>query len=110
MKFKSRQMTHREIQLVGALLSQARFDLSVAENWPRWKVVELSDGGMGSFRFDRSRVVGQLRKASEVEFLDQDGVYVSVALLVDQENQPSEVDVFKADFSEVQRLPDSWGA
>jgi hypothetical protein len=67
-------------------------------------VEEMNDGGMGSLRFvgraDRrfGRCIG------EAKFDDADGVPVSVALNADQRGELFELDLWKVDFSPLQRI------
>jgi hypothetical protein len=67
-------------------------------------VEEMNDGGMGSLRF----VAGPDRQfgkcVGSAEFNDADGVLVSVALNVDQRGQLFELDIWKVDFSPLQRI------
>jgi hypothetical protein len=61
--------------------------------------------GMGSLRFGSpdDRKFGSC--VAEAEFTDADGVPVSAALNLDQFGEMFELDLFKADFSPVQRIP-----
>lgn len=68
----------------------------------------LNDGGMGSLRFSSASenpklgaVLGQAR------FVDADGVPVSATVNVDQHGDLFELDVWKADFSPLQRWPEA---
>jgi len=62
-------------------------------------VVELDDGGMGSLRFVTGADTTMGRQGGELIFIDDDGVEVLVTLIVDEENNPFEIDVWKTDFS-----------
>jgi hypothetical protein len=69
-------------------------------------VAPMNDGGMGSLLLfpDRSgRRFGA--RIAEVNFYDSDGVLVSATLNVDQKGEPFEVDVWKVDFSVLNRWP-----
>ena len=69
-------------------------------------VEPLADGGMGSFRigeFVADRKLGHA--VAEVHFRDADGVFVTAVLNVDTQDQLFEVDVWKVDFSPLQRWP-----
>ena len=65
---------------------------------------EMVDGGMGSllFRGSEDRKFGAA--AATLEFKNNDGVLVSVALYVDQSGAPFELDVWKVDFSPTAKL------
>jgi hypothetical protein len=65
-------------------------------------VEDANDGGMGGILFishvnNADRSIGQ--KVAETEFLDEDGVLVSVELNLDNNNQLFELDVWKVDYS-----------
>ena len=72
-------------------------------------VQEMNDGGMGSLRFiaqgEGTRRLGQV--VSEAEFLDEDGVLVTVTLNLDQNGRLYELDIWKTDFSPLKKIPDS---
>lgn len=66
----------------------------------------LADGSMGSFRigeFAAARKLGY--SVAEVHFSDADGILVTAVLNVDTQDQLFEVDVWKVDFSPLQRWP-----
>jgi hypothetical protein len=65
-------------------------------------VEDADDGGMGGIIFisqinNADRTIGQ--KVAETEFIDEDGVLVSVELSLDNNNQLFELDVWKVDYS-----------
>ena len=65
-------------------------------------VEDADDGGMGGLRFishinNADRTIGQ--KVAETEFIDEDGVLVSVELSLDNNNQLFELDIWKVDYS-----------
>lgn len=65
----------------------------------------MNDGGMGSLRFvgEEGRKFGSI--AAEANFRDEDGVAVSVVVILDQHGALYEFDVFKADGSCLRRFP-----
>ena len=66
----------------------------------------LADGGMGSFRIGEFAAVRELGySVAEVHFSDADGILVTAVLNVDTQDQLFEVDVWKVDFSPLQRWP-----
>ncbi|MCK1651415.1 hypothetical protein IVA88_08165 [Bradyrhizobium sp. 149] len=67
-------------------------------------VEEMNDGGMGSLLFAGSADRRFGKCIGEAEFDDADGVLVSVALNVDQRGELFEVDLWKVDFSPLQRI------
>ena len=59
---------------------------------------------MGSLRLS-GRKTGLLHVAAELEFTDVDGVPVSVALFVDDDGTPLELDMWKVDFNPLIEIP-----
>jgi len=69
-------------------------------------VEPLADGGMGSLRIGGAATDRELgRKVAEVHFADADGTAVIAALNVDVDDQLLEIDIWKVDFSALQRWP-----
>lgn len=71
-------------------------------------VADMQDGGMGSIRFLTSehapaRHFG--RAITQAEYIDEDGVLVSIVVNVDQKDDLYEVDFWKVDFSPLKRYP-----
>jgi hypothetical protein len=74
---------------------------------PEIRVRELEDGGMGSLSFVSSKLrrsIGQV--AGECSFPDADGVLVVAALLLDEDGDLYELDLWKVDFAPLIRIPD----
>ena len=105
---KSNKMHHFHLALLHRLLAACGQAVPRKINPANVRFTYLQDGGMGSVRVaeegieDNGRRFGA--KVSELIFVDQDGVRVSVSLHVDQFGNPLEIDVFKADFSPVVKL------
>ena len=74
---------------------------------PESLVEEMQDGNMGSLRFVTleypDRRYGSM--IVEAEFTDADGVLVSVALNLDDRGNLLELDIWKVDFSPIERYP-----
>jgi len=70
-------------------------------------VEDMQDGGMGSIRFlTPSKSSRQLGKAvAKGEYIDEDGIPVSIVVNVDQDGELYEVDFWKVDFSPLRRYP-----
>ncbi len=70
----------------------------------------MDDGDMGSLllihkdEVSESRVFGE--QVSELQFVDLDGVDVIASLNIDKEGDLYELDIWKTDFSKLQKLPD----
>src|ERR1041385_6082799 len=90
----------------------AHLALLAADVDPAWvegvKVRPLSDGNLGSLQLaPRGALASEHRfgkKAAEYQFTDADGVLVLVALNLDQDGRPFELDVWKTDFSPLIRI------
>ena len=61
-------------------------------------VEDMLDGGMGSLRFssDEPRRLGAV--VAEADYVDMDGVPVSIVINVDQNGQLFELDIWKVNF------------
>jgi hypothetical protein len=70
-------------------------------------VADMQDGGMGSIRFLSSEHAARHlgRAITQAEYIDEDGVLVSIVVNVDQEDEIYEVDFWKVDFSPLKRYP-----
>lgn len=71
-------------------------------------VQQMNDGGMGSLRtcsIRADRMLGRI--VAEGEFRDADGTPVFVAINEDQYGELFELDVWKADFSPLIRIPEA---
>ena len=104
----ARPLRARERKLVEVLLSdtwtQADLDARLASSL----VEDMQDGGMGSIRFLSScpmeRHVGET--LAEAEYIDEDGVPVSIVINVDSCGELFEVDIWKVNFSPLLHYPD----
>ncbi|WP_426059098.1 DUF6984 family protein [Hymenobacter sp. B1770] len=73
---------------------------------PTIEVEDMNDGGMGSLRFASSkpnRKRGSVTAA--LQFNDDDGVPVLVALYLDKEGELYELDSWKVNYSPLIRIP-----
>jgi K+/H+ antiporter YhaU regulatory subunit KhtT len=95
-----RHLTDEERELVA-------FMLGSAAALPKDTLVEpMADGEMGSLRFVSDREDRKFgAELSRTTFVDSDGVAVSAILHADQFGQLFELDIFKADFSPLKRIP-----
>lgn len=97
----------RRIQPHERPLIDALFELAGLPPPPDATLVEsMDDGGMGSLVFEpEGRKLGGT--LCECQFTDADGVLVLVALNVDREGIPLEIDIWKVDFQPLVRWPES---
>ena len=106
---RSRLLRQEEIDLVQALVGTVPKSQFVTEDLTIYEVVDLSDGRMGSIRFLTSNEKGRGYSGTiaETEYVDEDGVTVSIALSVDNTGELYELDFWKVDFSPLSRYPRS---
>jgi hypothetical protein len=68
-------------------------------------VLELKDGKMGSISFDLQKKKTRHRQIVEAEYLDSDGILVSIELTEDSEGNLYELDLWKVDFNPLITYP-----
>ena len=100
-----RPLRIEEDLLVRALLEQVSANGNLRQQLDNALVRDMADGGMGSFEFagDKNRTLG--RCLVEAEYVDCDGVQVSIVLNADQNGRLYELDMWKVDFAPVQEYP-----
>lgn len=96
-----RHLTEHERLLVDHLATLAKLPVDTAT----LLAAPMNDGGMGSLRFatDKASRFGSM--ASETSFEDEDGVYVLASLYLDKQGNLLELDVWKVDYTPLQRWP-----
>lgn len=99
------------MRLIGFLIESASLKLS--HNWEDQLMVQpMDDGGMGSMVLSHTpnnnteRIFG--RQVSDCTFADRDGVKVLASLYVDQHDEIYELDLWKVDFSPLQKIADTF--
>ncbi len=102
---QERSLREDERGLLRALLSNRPDFHRLAEEISTGKVVDMSDGGMGSVKFiiPDGRSLGMT--LVEADYLDEDGVLVSIAVNADDQGGLYEVDFWKTDFSPLKQFP-----
>ena len=105
----SRHLSDNEGLLVSALINASASKWSYLQSEvSSIAVSEIDDGGMGSLKFgaenEDDRQLGE--SICEAEFIDDDGVAVSVALNVDRQGRLYELDIWKVDFSKLIAIPE----
>jgi len=94
-----RVLSFDEKTLVHQLLELSGLDCLPSGWLDSARVVEMDDGGMGSLRFISSGGSAEaVEQVAEISFSDVDGVLVSVALNVNGQGVPAELDVWKTNF------------
>ena len=69
------------------------------------RVTDMQDGGMGGIRFVRREPQSFGKGLAEAQYLDSDGVLVSITVNSDSNGQLLELDFWKVDFSSLRRYP-----
>jgi len=69
-------------------------------------VQDLNDGGMGSIRFLAQSDVRFSGEIARAEYIDRDGVLVSITINSDQYGELHEMDFWGTDFSPLKRYPE----
>lgn len=102
---KPRALRLEELDLVRGLIALHNDDAQLAHQIEGGLVHDFRDGGMGGLRFagPEGRSLG--RKVAEAEYVDVDGVTVSIVLNADQNGQLFELDIWKVDFSPLKKYP-----
>jgi hypothetical protein len=69
------------------------------------RVEDMHDGGMGSVRFLTGDQAMGAKPLAEAEYVDDDGVLVSIVINADVNGRLREIDFWKVDFSPLKRYP-----
>lgn len=70
------------------------------------RVVSMNDGGMGSLKFCSNQPDRRFgREIARGDAQGSDGVWLSIALNLDATGALFELDIFKGDFSPIQKMP-----
>ena len=99
-----RVLRQEELNLLGAMLKN---DDLVASLSTDVQVRDLHDGGMGSieFLFENIERPRHARCIAEADYMDSDGIPVSIAVNVDQHGKLFEIDIWKVDFGRLKTYP-----
>jgi hypothetical protein len=101
-----RLLRSEERELIQALSREIYCPAEIERKLAHALVYDMLDGGMGSIRFGAKDAGNRFgRVAATVEYIDSDGVLVSIALNLDDQGDPFEVDFWKVDFSPLRRYP-----
>jgi hypothetical protein len=97
-------LRQQEIALLAAILKDHYLAASLST---LDRVRDLSDGGMGSIEFlgMTSSARRHARCVAEADYMDADGIPVSIAVNVDQDGRLFELDIWKVDFGKLRSYP-----
>ncbi len=100
-----RPLRKEEIELIFSFLGTTTHDVGLMDVLQSSRVIDMRDGGMGSIRFVKTkpRVFGKVLR--EAQYIDVDGVCVSITINTDNLGDLFEVDFWKVDFSPLKRYP-----
>ena len=103
-----RKLRDNERDLIAAML-KGKPHAVMMDTLSACNVEDMQDGGMGSIRFmNESGAERRLGEAiAEADYIDEDGVLVSIVLNTDTSGRLYEVDFWKVDFSPPRRYPSS---
>lgn len=97
-----RDITQQELNFVKGLLSLAA--VTIQYTIPQ-TVLNLNDGGMGSIQFIENSLNNYYKDLITVEYIDTDGIPVSITLTITVDNLLYDLDFFKADFNKLCHYP-----
>lgn len=101
-----RSLRAEEYSLIRALLGNVKDGESLLHELKHAQARDMSDSGMGSLEFAGGRrSLGRL--LVEAEYVDCDGVLVSIALNADQSGRLYELDMWKVNFAPLKEFPTS---
>jgi hypothetical protein len=100
-----RSLRPEEAALIRALLSGIYPPQTLESSLRSSRVSDMQDGGMGSIRFlgSKSKTYGTV--LVEAEYVDSDGVPVSITVNADKQGQLFELDFWKVNFARLKRYP-----
>lgn len=99
-----KSISDEQLPLISHLIELAKLDVEISSI----QLEPMDDGGMGSQKFSSASIDSKYAgHAAEVAFMDADGIEVSATLDVDQFGNLFELDMFKADFSKLEKWPDT---
>ncbi|WP_338762481.1 hypothetical protein [Massilia sp. METH4] len=101
----SRSLRMEEDLLIRAMLRDVADEEWLLNEIEHARVCDMDNGAMRSLRFagDDRRSLGP--RLVEAEYVDSDGVLVSLALNVDKDGRLYELDIWKVDFSPLREYP-----
>ena len=95
---RPRSLRAEEAALIRSMLRECKDCAALMPQVDIAMVEDMPDGGMGSLRFssDGTRSLGAV--VAEADYVDEDGVPVSIVVNVDQKGQLFELDIWKVNF------------
>lgn len=102
---RPRALRAEEAKLIRSMLGASKDSAALMRQVDVGTVQDMLDGGMGSLRFssDEPRRLGSV--VAEADYVDIDGVPVSIVINVDQNGQLFELDIWKVNFLPLECYP-----
>jgi len=104
-RMPERHLRAAESELIRSLLARVLGGEELARSLSNSVVSDMADGGMGSIRFIAAPPQVMGKHLVETEYMDSDGVLVSIALNVDSQGRLYELDFWKVDFAPLNQYP-----
>lgn len=102
--------TEKELILLRFLVQNSKY--TIPADWEDGLLVKsMHDGGMGSLKLlphGQEVSYHSTKTASQLEFLDKDGVRILASLDLNDDGVMAELDLFKANFEPLVEFPDSY--
>lgn len=102
---QARSLRDEERALLMALLSSHQNFHHYENEIANAKVYDMADGRMGSIEFIASREQRLGMTLVKAEYIDVDGVSVSICINADNQGHLFELDIWKTDFSPLKQYP-----
>src|SRR5471030_1011171 len=102
---RPRSLRAEEATLIWSMLQAYKDSAALMRQLDIAMVEDMLDGGMGSLRFssDETRSLGAV--VAEADYIDTDGVPVSIVVNVDQKGKLFELDIWKVNFFSLECYP-----
>jgi uncharacterized protein DUF6984 len=104
---EDRPLRSAERALIATMLAGKYDSQRLALRLAQGRVREMQDGGMGSIRFLETKHSARTcqQPIAEAEYVDEDGVLVSIVINLNDDGDLCEIDFWKVDFSPLVRYP-----
>lgn len=102
---RPRLLRVEEDALIRAMLEVQKDSANLLQQVDAVMVEDMSDGGMGSLRFSSDEMHSLSVAVAEADYIDTDGIPVSIIVNVDGKGQLFELDIWKANFLPLECYP-----
>lgn len=102
---KPRSLRAEEATLIRSMLEANKDSAALMRQLDIAMVEDMLDGGMGSLRFSSDETHSLGAVVAEADYIDTDGVPVSIVVSVDQRGKLFELDMWKVNFLALEGYP-----